>query len=151
MKKLYLAHPFPTRVRMREWAEKVEKLAGVQLFCPFYKITRKDIDDIDDGKRSKYNTSCDRLVSRDLTALRTCDGVLTYIDGSTSIGTHMEIVYAYEAGLPVYVIVEGLGEKMFRDSAGYYHPWIRYHATKIFRNLKETERWLKKMGSKQSK
>ena len=146
-----MAHPFPTRKRMKVWAERMEKLAGIDVVDTFYEIPRKDIKDIDEGKKSKYNTDYEHLVEADLSIIRECDGVLAYLDGSTSIGTHMEIVYAYEAGLPVYIIVEGLAEKMFRDEAGYYHPWIEYHATNIFKSLRETERWLKRQSKKQTK
>ncbi len=132
---LYLAHPWPTRKRIREWQKKIEARTGVTFVNPFYDLDNEDMVAVDSGKQGKYDTDPKKIVEGDLKAMRKCDGILAIVDGSLSYGTIMEIVYAYRFGLPVYLMVSNKHEK---------HQWFRYHATEIFLTLERFARWLKK-------
>lgn len=134
--KLYLAHPFDTRKWVRDWELEVEKRLGIELLNPFYDaVGRTDIEKIDAGRRERYEQiNPTELVSRDLQHMRKCDGLVGIVDGSLSYGTIMEIVYARVYQLPVYLIV---------TNGHHGHPWLVYHATKIFTSLEEFEQYLK--------
>ena len=140
---LYLAHPFPTRKRMYEWKKKMEDRYAVKIRDPFYDLTRKDVEKIDAGvkrARGQSKREAQILVDRDLTAIGGSKGVIAYIDGSQSVGTLMEMVYAFTIeGLPVYTVVEAIALHQNVDK----HPWVTYHSTEVFTGLKDFERWLK--------
>jgi len=132
---LYLAHPFPTRQRMRKWELKVENKTGLSLFNPFYDIDRKDVKEIDLGRRDRYKLNPASVVNADIKKIKESTGLIGYVDGSLSYGTIMEIVYAFNYQVPVYLII---------TNGHHNHPWFRYHATKIFTGLEDFEKWAQK-------
>jgi nucleoside 2-deoxyribosyltransferase len=120
--KLYLAHPTTSRRGVRAWELQFEKQTGVELMNPFYDTARKDIDNLDNGTSTRWDVSSD-VVNADLDMIKEADGIVALVDGSISYGTTMEMVYAFQWNKPVYVIcTNGHAD----------HPWIRYHASKIF-------------------
>lgn len=150
--KLYLAHNFNDRFKIRKIEKRLEKVYNIELFNPFYDVTRHDVRKLDKlgktrkelyGKMQLWNKkTCESLVERDLKAIRHTDGLFTIIY-SPSIGTPMEIIScAYFYRMPVYIIT----------NIHYGHPWIRYMVYvsngKIFKTLKEFEKWLVKEGYK---
>jgi len=132
--KYYLAHPFDSRKEMRQWELYCECHYDIEITNPFYDITRADIDPIDNGTASRYeHLDPEEVVSRDLNAITNSDAVIAYVSGDVSIGTSMEIVYAYCAGIPVYVICTNGHQN---------HPWLSFHAEMIFTSKDEFEFWL---------
>lgn len=77
------------------------------------------------------------LVRRDKKMILSSDIVIVYIGekGIASWGTAMEIIFAYENGIPVYVIDESLTNQ--GDDV-----WIKFHAKKIFCMIDECFNWL---------
>ena len=120
--KVYLAHPIAHRVGIRERELDFEKDTGIDLYNPFYDCKRPEIHRIDKGEIGPFDVGTD-IVDRDLDALITCDALLYVPGGVASTGASMEIVYAFLNSIPVYIIDAG-------DLAR--HPWLRYHADRIF-------------------
>lgn len=146
--KLYLAHNFNDRFKIRKIERKLEKKYNIELVNPFYDVKRDDVrklDKIGETRKELYGKMqlwdekmCESLVERDLRAIRHSDGVFTIIH-FPSIGTSMEIIScAYFYRMPVYIITK----------SHFAHPWLRHMAYisngKIFKNLKEFEKWLVK-------
>lgn len=129
----YLAHPFDSRHRLKEWGESVEKNFGVSILNPFYDAERDDILRVDAGEQERYQSDPAQLVERDLHFIQCCSAVIANITGELSYGTIQEIVYAYLYCRPVYIIVTNGHEE---------HPWLQYHATKVFTSYREFELWL---------
>ena len=125
---LYLANPFISRKKTREWELEFEKVTDVKLINPFYDVERTDILDIDAGRKDRYSVDPDTIVNHDVGLIKKSDGVMAIVDGSTSIGTPMEMVYAYIDSKKVYLIVTN-GEED--------HPWLKYHACRIFTSYEE--------------
>ena len=120
----YLAHPFDTRYEVREWELGFEEATGIELINPFYDIERTDVVEIDESRAGRYEKlDPEELVRRDLDAIDKGEFVVAFVTGALSYGTIMEIVYAKLFGLPVYIICTNGHEK---------HPWLVYHAEKIF-------------------
>lgn len=68
------------------------------------------------------------VVEKDKQLIIDSDIVVAYIH-SPSWGTPMEIIYAYENGIPVYVINSN------RDHTENF--WVKYHTTKFFDNIND--------------
>lgn len=156
---LYLAHPFDSRFKMRKWELKLEKELEIEITNPFYDVPRKDIAEIDLGRKGRYRVIPKRLVERDIKAIKGSDGILAIVSDSRSvaqtiwerikvfffnkplfsIGTIMEIVYANVFEKPIYLIVLAKHPKHYHEK----HPWLRYHATQIFTSLEECEEFLR--------
>ena len=100
-----------------------EKKTGLELYNPFYDTERDDIVDIDSGKTTRWEIPCKPIVEKDILQIMGCDAFLLILTEETLYGSLMEMVYAYIHHKPIYVIdIVGNGK----------HPWIRYHATRIF-------------------
>ena len=128
--RLYLAHPFDSRIKIRAVEHRCEEETGLELFNPFYDAPdRTDIELIDAGRAERYEKlNPHELVERDLRGISESDGLLGIIDGALSYGTIMEIVYAMHLGKPVYLIVTNGHEG---------HPWLRHHADVVFTSWEE--------------
>jgi len=146
---LYLAHNFNMRKSVRKWELYIEGKYNIILDSPFYNNPNRAeemniLDSMKDGGRNQRNylstRSSKSIVEDDLDKIRKSDGLIA-IANDTRIGTPMEIFFAGRIlRIPVYVI----SKKYFR------HPWIKEHATKIFKSRKEFERFVKdKWGRKQ--
>jgi len=126
---LYLAHGFAGRHAVRRLQAAVEiNCPEIKLINPFYSIERPEMTEIDAGTRARYDIDPDRIVKRDLTLIDRCDGILGIIDDNTRYGTPMELWYAADKGMPVYLLVIN-GEQD--------HPWLRYIATSIVTSSEE--------------
>jgi nucleoside 2-deoxyribosyltransferase len=120
----YLAHPFDSRKAIQIWQKKFEQATGIKLINPFYDLERTDVEEIDQHRAARYEKLDPvLLVERDLGAIYDADFVVAFVTGDLSYGTIQEIVYAYLAGKPVFIIVTNGHEG---------HPWLKYHAAKIF-------------------
>ena len=120
--RIYLAHPIRYRHVVRRQELLFEKRYSIELVNPFYDVDRKDIDLIDKGMLDRYGVD-PLIVERDLQLLRSCDALLYVPCGCESIGSAMEVAYAYGYSLPVYVI---------EPSELSRHIWLRFHAKEIY-------------------
>jgi nucleoside 2-deoxyribosyltransferase len=125
-----MAHPLEARKTVREFELEIEKRTGIELVNPFYDRERDDIIDIDNGKTTRWQIPAAPVVEADIAAIRECDAFLAILTDKLSIGTPMEIVYAYLAKKPIYILdFNEVGK----------HPWIRYHATTVVSSWDELE------------
>lgn len=137
--KYYIAHPFNSREEVKEWA------AGLVIRHPTVKIINA-LDDNesnedfqpDDKNTAEYYAKLGEdqhigIVERDIELLLGCNACIAIINGQTSFGTIMEIVYAYINDLPIYLISTN-------DQKN--HPWLKYHATNSFDTHEEFETFL---------
>ena len=133
--KLYLAHPLISRAYVRNWEKGFEERTGIELVNPFYDAReRKEIEALDRGERKRYeDIDPFSIVNGDLKSIAEAEGTVAILDTDVTIGTIMEIVYTYNANKPVYCIVTNGWAK---------HPWIIFHATKIFASEKEFEDYM---------
>ena len=121
IKKLYLAHPFPTRTHIRGWEEEFERRTGIELVNPFYDRSRPEVEKIDKGLLSPYDLKrhYKKIGEGDLKAIQESDGIVAYHrHGIPTVGTAMEIIMAalvYKK--PVFIITNKPG-----------HPWLLYCA-----------------------
>lgn len=135
----YLAHPFPSRKRIREWEIRVEREIAIALINPFYDVKGKEYIEVMDRRgvtdRQSANVSGIKvdtpheIVERDLAAIRESDGVLAIITKDVTLGTPMEIFYAASEGKTVFTICE-VPELLT-------HPWLRFCSSVIFKSLEE--------------
>lgn len=139
---LYVAHPIETRFKIMELIETLEKKYPIRLISPFYEITRKEIQILDGLKTKKeikdYKNKWTKkikhnIVKLDLKLIDECDGILAYIPYPT-IGTSMEIQYAWDKKKIIYTVAQKYAE----------HPWIENHSTEIFTQFSEFELYLMK-------
>ena len=106
-----------------EYREFVEKNFGdkIKLINPM-NITHLEV--IEDIGKNEYDTC---IVRRDKKLILSSDIVVAYLsENSPSFGTTMEIVYAYENGIPVYVIDITKGMQKYNDA------WVKFHTKKSF-------------------
>lgn len=130
--RLYLAHPWQWRERVREWELEFETRTGVELVNPFFDLGHNETN-VDD-----FQT----IVSTDLSAISVSDGIVCFMDDVFSIGTHMELFYAATTCLheqkfgheTIYVIAD---ERVAR------HPWVRWcsQINPTFTSLDAFEKW----------
>ena len=147
--KLYIAHNFHDRHKIRKIELRIEADFKIELDNPFYDNDRNDIEALDKlpegGEEQKAyfrerNTKemCESIVEGDLDMIRKADGLFTIITAA-SIGTSMEIIWAARVlRMPVYIVTKNY----------YYHPWIQKHATRRFKTLREFRQFLTEMGLK---
>ena len=132
--RMYLAHPIAVRKDVRREELMIEERTGVELVNPFYDTGRDDIHRIDRGEIDRWEVPCRPLVDEDISLICDTDALVAVLCDGLSIGTIMEMVYAYQAKTPVYVIdLCGKGP----------HPWVRYHSTRTFTSWRDFENVLK--------
>lgn len=139
IRKLYLAHPFPTRIRIRGWEEDFERRTGIELINPFYDRPRVEMELIDKGLLSPYDLKrhFKKIVEGDLKAIDESDGIVAFHrHGIPAWGTPMEVMYTtFVAKKPVFIVTNKPG-----------HPWSLYMAWKshgfVGETLKEFEKRL---------
>jgi nucleoside 2-deoxyribosyltransferase len=146
--RLYLAHPFADRQRIRALTADFEaKHAGVTLINPFYSLPRQAemaaMDAPGSGTRSfQVNMLRDKVgpnyaqkvVERDLAAIDASDAVVAFVTDSRSIGTFMEIHYAATHGKPVFLVCESIGDRG--------HPWLEYFSFGQFDAWSDFVAWI---------
>ena len=130
----YLAHPFDFRFEARKWEERVESQYDVHIMNPFYDTERTDVVGIDEGREGRYEKLIpQQIVSHDVGLIEKSKGCIAFVTGDLSYGTIMEIVYAYRSNIPVYIVCTNGHET---------HPWLAYHATKVFTSTQDLEQFL---------
>ena len=143
--RLYLAHPFDTRHRIREWELHIESITEIEIINPFFDVERNDAKlieslgttlDSEVTRERRYGISDEaaaEIVDRDIEQIRRSDGLIVIVDGSLSYGTIQEMVYAMIYDKPVYAMI---------SNGQILHPWLRYHYKEAFGTLKELEAFL---------
>lgn len=84
------------------------------------------------GRESECYREVVELDKRDILA---ADVLLVKYDGRPSVGTSMEILFAWEHHIPI-VLVAPMTAKL--------SPWLLYHCTKIVSSLDAAADWIKK-------
>ena len=133
----YLAHPIIKRQYIREQELIFEKNTRIVLINPFYDgYERIDVVEIDKGLKKEWDTSLDykRIVETDLSSIDSTKGIIAYVErGIFSIGTSMEIWYAYTHKKVIYIVTPNCDT----------HPWLKYVVDKtngkIVKSFKELE------------
>lgn len=117
-KTIYLCGPINgcTDEECRDWREFVKGLWGGLTLDPM----RRDY-------RGKEDDSVKEIVELDKIDVTNCDVVLVNYD-KPSVGTSMEILYAFERGKMVVVVAS----KEARIS-----PWMRYHSHAILNSFED--------------
>lgn len=128
--KVYVAHFLHMRHMIRDiFCPKIQSL-GIETLNPFYnsdgsiRVDRPEVKLIDDGKMEEYGITSSKLseniVNRDLENIRSCDGLVAYIQ-EASIGCAMEIFYCAKwCRKPVFILTSERYSK---------HPWLIYLST----------------------
>jgi len=116
----YLAGPINdcTDEECKDWRERMKKaMPDVNFLDPM----RRDYRDLETEE------TCIEIVENDKIDIDECDVILVYHD-RPSVGTSMEILYAFERG--IYVLTVACTGKPLS-------PWIRYHSSTIVGTLEE--------------
>ena len=93
------------------------------------------IDPMERDYRGVTNENHKNIVEDDKALIDTCDALLVN-HLKPSVGTSMEILYAWERDKKVYLICED----------GEVSPWLLYHATKIFKSQLDALEYIKTEG-----
>jgi len=142
--KMYLAHPFDTRHKLRQWELEMEKkYPGFELINPFYDVERDEVVGIDEGRLERYQFDPLTIVQRDIGLIeKVCNyNLLAYVTNAFSIGTIIEMT------------ISRLNQRNPRtltlcvcDNGHHEHPWLRQFTTGIFKSHQEFEDTFLKTG-----
>jgi hypothetical protein len=135
--RLYFAHPAADRKELREREIDMECRLGIELLNPFYDVKCSDIIELDPGIRKPCQGINDpnKIVMRDLEAIKSCEGLLAVIPKDRPmIGASMEIFYnSFVLGRDTYLIIE--------DEGLFGHPWLVKNSVARFKNADEFMGW----------
>lgn len=122
--KLYLAGPINacSDDEVTGWREQVKTQLHSDLASW---LSVEIVDPADRDFRGVENETHKTIVEGDKADIYGCDAVLAYC-WQPSYGTAMEILYAWECGIPVYAVVPA--DKPIS-------PWVQYHSARVGRNL----------------
>ncbi len=125
--KLYLAGPIHgcTDEECRDWRQRVRVAVH-----PYWKA----FDPMRHDYRGREVEMARRIVELDKEDIRKCDAVLVDYPGP-SVGTSMEVLLAWQMGIPVYVVAHP-------DTP--MSPWLTYHVTDIFHSLDDAITFLRR-------
>lgn len=119
---IYLAGPINgcTDEECNDWRAMVRREFSL-------KLCAKSLDPMRRDYRGKEDESVNEIVQLDKLDVERCDMILAACP-KPSVGTSMEIFYAWTLGKPVYAVVP--------DGAP-VSPWLRYHSTRICSTFEE--------------
>jgi nucleoside 2-deoxyribosyltransferase len=128
MTTIYLSHHyFPSERQRASWIRKQLEQLGFTVIDPFEKgepYTSAWFKAVNTGTDAEVEVAARNLVHKDLANIKRSDILVVLLPHETSnlgcYGTIMEIVYGYNMIKSVYVVTQAL------------HPWLLYHATKLF-------------------
>lgn len=133
----YLAHPIKDRLWVRPLELWLEKEFEIELHNPFYDGSeRKEIERIDRGELKLWQRTSEhdaKIVEDDLQDIVESNSVLMILTKNLSFGCPVEMKHAYEHSIPVYTVAL---------SKLYYHPFVRYFSTKMFKTVGELVTWM---------
>lgn len=115
--RVYLAGPINGRsdAECNDWREQAKTLLA----------PHETLDPMDRDYRGKEDMNVGEIVEGDKYDINRCDALLAYCD-VPSVGTSMEVLYAYERLLRVVVVVPPCGR---------VSPWLRYHSEAVVESL----------------
>ncbi len=140
--KYYLAHSLAWRKMVRKIEHILERMYDIELVNPFYDVERDEIQTIDEGLITPYDSGLDyfQIVKKDLDLLHSCDGILAFVTEESG-GTWCEIWEGYKEKKPVFVIARGILKN---------HVWIKYIVAnthgRIFEDFLDLMNYLDKHG-----
>jgi nucleoside 2-deoxyribosyltransferase len=121
---IYLAGPVQHAVESgRDWREELKRLYGDRwdFLDPLdkYDVAAEDLTIVGEGPAGEGEITRATLVETDKAFVDEADAVFVGWSVVPSVGTPMEMLYAYERGTPVGV---------WYDGDDVLSPWMRYHA-----------------------
>lgn len=119
---IYLCGPINgcTDDECKTWRDICREVFSIQHSC-------RSIDPMRRDYRGKEQESVAEIVQLDKRDVRRCDAMLAYCP-KPSVGTSMEVFYAWQLDKPVVCIVPPNVP---------VSPWLKYHSTKIVQTLEE--------------
>lgn len=128
--RVYLAGPINgcTDAEANDWRTEAKKRLT--------DIKAKFLDPMARDYRGKEDESVNDIVHGDKHDIDCCTHLLVYFE-KPSVGTSMEVIYAWERGIPVGII---------NKSGKPLSPWLRYHSTFIKPSLKAAINWLPRVS-----
>lgn len=115
--KIYLAGPINgcTDAECKDWRERAKQVLGAE----------RCLDPMARDYRGREDGCFDEIVQADKRDILRCHALLVNYTKPT-VGTAMEMMFAYEHEIPSLVVVP-------EDAK--LSPWVRYHSTKIVHSL----------------
>jgi len=132
--KVYLAHHGNEETKhSAKILQEDMKSKGIEVINPFDWCTRAKILQTTWDTNPDYRSSklVKDIVETDKKAILSCDALFAAIH-KPSVGTSMEILFAYDHFIPVFILTD------------YESPWLRYHGT-IINSVEELVRRLEKI------
>ncbi len=123
--RLYLAGPINgcTDEECKDWRS-AAKVALLDWTC---------VDPMKRDYRGVEEVAYREIVDLDKRDIRGCDALLVNCP-KPSVGTSMEILYAWQRELPICIVI---------PADARISPWLRYHATKLVHSFEEAFAWLR--------
>jgi hypothetical protein len=140
--RLYLSHTIGIRKDVREWEKYLECKYDIELINPFYDLGRSiPVERLDSGEIEPYSdmneTLANEIVTRDLNAINSSDGILAYVD-CASVGTSMEIYHCKQLLMkPVLIYIKN--KKLAK------HPWLLHFSSDMCNSMSDVERQIKQL------
>lgn len=154
--RLYLAHPVLLRREIRNWELVIESRYDVDFINPFYDshttTENRAINTLDDKKNYEYSKrDAYNIVRTDLHSIQQADGIVAFLDDTPSIGTIMEICYNHQFHKPTFVVAPDFAimKDGYKHPIG-NHPWVQYHATRVFKKEVDFEDFIARGGLKRA-
>ena len=121
------------RVYLGGWSQELEYRKTVKEYCNgrLDLVDPMEITWPEVNQNIGKNCSHIYVVRRDKLLIDSCHVLVAYVRVGPTWGTVMEIMYAYERGIPVFVIDPTPGFRHASDA------WCRVHTTKLFSSIEE--------------
>jgi len=115
--KIYLAGPINgcTDSECNDWRTEIKRLHA------------NCLDPMARDYRGREQENCEGIVRGDKEDINACDVVIVWYE-RPSVGTSMEVLYAWERGKPV-IIIDRSGKPL--------SPWLAYHSVAVCANADE--------------
>jgi nucleoside 2-deoxyribosyltransferase len=94
------------------------------------------IDPMSRDYRGREDECVSEIVDLDKADIDACGALLVYYD-KPSVGTSMEILYAFERGKPVILVDASAAEltPQFASVKRSLSPWLKYHSHSIYQSI----------------
>jgi hypothetical protein len=121
------------RVYLAGWSQELEYREIVKKYCKdcLDLVNPMDITWPEVNMDVGENCAFYYIVRRDKMLIETCHVLVAYVRVGPTWGTTMEIIYAHDHGIPVFVIDPTPGFKYASDA------WCRFHTTKLFSSIED--------------
>jgi len=135
-KYLYLANPRKSIKKIRKWQLKMIKKYNLSIINPFFEgqYTDKTIQNKFKNKIKLEPYEHLIIINNDINNIKNSNGVIAIVNGKTSYGTIMEMVYAALFKKNVYLIC---------TNGNINHSWLFIHSLIQFKSFNEFETYVK--------